>query len=98
MALETATDLAAMMDTEDAAEVATLADGCTFSGRFHQAFVESFDFNGRRPALLCITAQIPTVAVDTVLTINNNAGIATAYRVAAIEKGDRTSVLMLELT
>ncbi|WP_299077926.1 hypothetical protein [uncultured Paraglaciecola sp.] len=91
MAIETPADLASMMDDQDFADTVTLSDGCTFLAQFYQGYSESLDINGRRPALLCITAQVSGVSVGTLLTVKEQ-----NYAVGAIEQGDRTSRLFLE--
>jgi hypothetical protein len=92
VSIETTIDLEAMMDEHDFADTVTLSDGCTFLAHFHQGYSESLDINGRRPALLCITAQIVAVSVGSLLSVNT-----LNFSVGAIEPGDRTSILLLEL-
>jgi len=91
MPIETATDLAAMMDATAFADTVTLADGDTFLGYFHQGYSESLDIPGRRPALLCISADVVAVSVGSTLEVES-----LTFTVQHIEQGDRTTKLFLE--
>lgn len=91
MPIETATDLAAMMDLNEFAELVTLADTSTFKAYFHYGYAESLGIDGRRPILLAISADVVAVVVGAAVTVGG-----VAYTVQGIEPGDRTSRLFLE--
>jgi len=91
MPIETAIDLASMMDTRDFGDTVTLADGCTFAAHFYRGYSESLDIPGRRPALQCISAQVVGVSVGDSLEVED-----LPFTVGYIEQGDRLSTLFLE--
>lgn len=91
MVIETANDLASMMDVNEFADTVTKADESTFLGYFHQGYIESVDISGRRAALLCISADVVGISVGASLFV-----ASTGYTVGAIEPGDRLTTMYLE--
>lgn len=91
MPIETATDLAAMMDVNEFADTVTKADGSTFLGYFHQGYRDSLDIPGRQPVLLCIGADVSAVSIGDPLDVETY-----FFTVQHIEQGDRLTRLFLE--
>lgn len=90
MPLQTATDLAALMDSNDA-DLVTLADGSTLNGHLTQGYSESLDIPGRRPILVAITSQVSGVSIGDTVDIEDY-----LFTVQHIEQTDTLSRLFLE--
>lgn len=91
MLIETATDLAAMMDLNEFADTVTQADGSTFKAYFHHSYSESLDIPGRRPVLLAIRDDVSAVSIGDQLDVETY-----YFTVQHIEQGDRVTRLFLE--
>jgi len=95
VSIETVEDTRSFFDSGDFAEVVYLGANLSILGIFDSNFDDSLDVNGQRIGLRCINIDVVGVSIGASITITSTAGI---YTVRAKEVGQRTTLLILELT
>ena len=91
--IETELDTRALLDENDFADVIYLGANVEIFGILDHNHDQSFDINGRRTGLRCISTDVSGVSIgSTVLHKRSD----TTYTVRAKEKGARTTLLILE--
>jgi len=93
MVIETPTDLKSLVDEFDFGTIVDLGSGVEVVGVFNRDFDQTLDVNGRRTTFRVVSADADLISIDQTITI----GLAD-YIVRAKERGERTTVLILETT
>ncbi len=91
MPIETAQDLAAMMDENDSALPVSISGVVEFYAQLQSGYNVGLEVEGNATELLCISADVTEVSYGTALTVN-----AINYVVRSVAEGVNTTTFGLE--